>query len=133
MPKITRPLKRRKVVGELVNKSILEAIHSVICKSDLSWPFEEPVTDEIVPNYSDHVKKFVFYIFTQFFRPMDLSTIGKLIKWDEIQTISELRSHYSLMCANAIYFYPDDNWLNVESHKMKKLCAETIQVFFSLS
>ncbi|KAI6181691.1 hypothetical protein M3Y98_00856200 [Aphelenchoides besseyi] len=97
-------------------KSLFLAAHNLIVNHNKASEFQEPVTDDMVSDYSTVVKN-----------STDLSTIRKLIDENKISTLSELNDYYSLMCMNAMMFNDDSHTVNSDARELQQYCSQTIQ------
>ncbi|KAI6197741.1 hypothetical protein M3Y94_01261000 [Aphelenchoides besseyi] len=97
-------------------KSLFLAAHNLIVNHNKASEFQEPVTDDMVSDYSTVVKN-----------STDLSTIRKLIDENKISTLPELNDHYSLMCMNAMMFNDDSHTVNSDARELQQYCSQTIQ------
>jgi hypothetical protein len=99
------------------HKPMLLAVHSIICRSPCADISKNP---DRRPGYSKIVKK-----------PIDLETIGKMIKEDEIVDFSQLSQIYLLMCTNLIVCVPEGYVVNEDARRLQTVCEETIQNYVS--
>lgn len=77
--------------------SFLRHILSELKRRDIGHIFSEPVTDDIAPGYSSLIS-----------HPMDMSTMGQKILFEQYPTIKEFREDFVLMCKNAMTYNTAD-------------------------
>ncbi|EDV19877.1 uncharacterized protein TRIADDRAFT_61654 [Trichoplax adhaerens] len=94
----------------------MHKIIEVFKKHEDSWPFMEPVTEDIAPGYFEVIEQ-----------PMDIETIEKKLEKRTYKKSEEFISDMRLIFANCIEYNGEDNCYTEMAHKLEAMFNKSVQ------